>query len=402
MNDRESIRGPRIFNASFKLIILAALVFGGSASLSAQESFPSINAADSEWLRVRTDYLFWWTSGNHLPPLVTTSPNGTPRNQAGVLGALGTQTLFGNGPVDNGTRPGGRAIVTGWLDDDQTTGVEGSFFFAGDDPHSGGYTNQSPGTPILSRPFLNAVSGLQDAELVAYPSVLAGTVTVSGFSEASSASLSLRQNARSGPYGRLDLLGGYRFFRFHDATAIREQLTSTNPGGLVPLGTTTDLTDRFDTANNFNGAELGFAVELNRDMFLFEFQSKVAFGNMQQSTTINGQTITTIPGLLPTVSPGGLLALPTNMGVHKENRFAALSEFGLKGGIRLTPQLTLTSGYTLILVSDVSRTGRHIDTTVNPTQIAGGALVGAPFPQYSSQQSLLWMQGISFGLDYSW
>ena len=45
------------------------------------------------WLRA--DYLMWFTTGTRLPPLVTTSPQGTPANQAGVLGAPGTTILFG-------------------------------------------------------------------------------------------------------------------------------------------------------------------------------------------------------------------------------------------------------------------------------------------------------------------
>lgn len=36
------------------------------------------------WLR--TDYLAWWTNGTKLPPLITTSPTGTPVAEAGVLG----------------------------------------------------------------------------------------------------------------------------------------------------------------------------------------------------------------------------------------------------------------------------------------------------------------------------
>src|SRR5262245_32394939 len=34
---------------------------------------------------VSGEYLLWWTRGVHLPALVTTSPQGTPASDAGVL-----------------------------------------------------------------------------------------------------------------------------------------------------------------------------------------------------------------------------------------------------------------------------------------------------------------------------
>ncbi|MCE9524663.1 MAG: BBP7 family outer membrane beta-barrel protein, partial [Planctomycetales bacterium] len=44
----------------------------------------------------RLEYLMWWGRGQNIPALVTTSPNGTPQNEAGVLGFPNTTTLFGN------------------------------------------------------------------------------------------------------------------------------------------------------------------------------------------------------------------------------------------------------------------------------------------------------------------
>ena len=44
----------------------------------------------------QAEYLLWWIQGNPLPPLVTTSPEGTPQSNAGVLGAAGTGILFGD------------------------------------------------------------------------------------------------------------------------------------------------------------------------------------------------------------------------------------------------------------------------------------------------------------------
>ena len=48
------------------------------------------------WLWLRGEYLAWFADGMDLPPLVTTSPAGTPAGDAGVLGESGTESLYGD------------------------------------------------------------------------------------------------------------------------------------------------------------------------------------------------------------------------------------------------------------------------------------------------------------------
>src|SRR5437016_5621489 len=108
------------------IVIAAALAIGSSPRASAQD------LGDVDWFapdfaplwRVRGEYLGWWTNGNHLPPLVTTSPPGTARLEAGVLGTNGVQTLFGDRFIDTGVRSGGRVTMTRWLEDAEDTAVE--------------------------------------------------------------------------------------------------------------------------------------------------------------------------------------------------------------------------------------------------------------------------------------
>src|SRR5262245_44853218 len=50
------------------------------------------------WLEAEA--LLWWMRGADLPPLVTTSPPGTPLTRAGVLGSPGTEVLFGGNQVN--------------------------------------------------------------------------------------------------------------------------------------------------------------------------------------------------------------------------------------------------------------------------------------------------------------
>src|SRR5882724_7686854 len=73
---------------------------------------------------VRGEYLLWWTKSSILPPLLTTSPLGTPANEAGVLGLPTTEIVFGGSGESSNPRSGGRITVGGWLDCNNTRGVE--------------------------------------------------------------------------------------------------------------------------------------------------------------------------------------------------------------------------------------------------------------------------------------
>jgi hypothetical protein len=126
---------------------------------------------------VEAEYLLWWMKGASVPPLVTSSPAGTPLSQAGVLGAPGTSVLFGGSDVNGGVRSGGRFAVGAWLDDCQTFGVEGGVFFL--ESKSAGLSAASGGNPILARPFTDAVTGRPASELVAFPGVASGNISAS-------------------------------------------------------------------------------------------------------------------------------------------------------------------------------------------------------------------------------
>ena len=129
------------------------------------------------YVSVGVDGLLWWIQGMSLPPLVTTSPAGTPQAQAGVLGTPGVGTLFGGDHVGEDLRGGGQLNVCIWSDrQNPETAIETHFFFLGNSPSN--FTASSNGDPILSRPFFNASTNAQDAELVAFPNVLTGTVNV--------------------------------------------------------------------------------------------------------------------------------------------------------------------------------------------------------------------------------
>src|SRR5262249_20248399 len=77
----------------------------------------------------RAEYLYWWTRGQRIPPLVTTAPATTPEDVRGALGAPGTQILFGGDRLDALGQSGGRFTGGYWLDDCCQWALEGGYFF---------------------------------------------------------------------------------------------------------------------------------------------------------------------------------------------------------------------------------------------------------------------------------
>src|SRR5439155_25542645 len=111
-----------------------------------------------------------------------------------------------------------------------------------------------------SRPFVNALTGLQDVELVSYPGVVAGATTSRVSNSVLGAGVNGISNLCCTPCGRLDLIYGYQYLNIADEVLIRESLTAL-PGSNVPAGTTYLIEDRFRTSNNFHDGLIGLSRE---------------------------------------------------------------------------------------------------------------------------------------------
>lgn len=358
---------------------------------------------------VRLEYLYWFTEGMRIPPLVTTGPSTT---QPGYLGSPGTEILYGGSRVDGYGRSGGRLTAGFWLDCAQTIGLEGDFFALGNGTSY--YSATSNGNPILSRPFFDVRPTLlnQNVEQVASPGTISGTVTGNTYTRFSSAGARFLFNiccgqscynypcfpCLSGPGAwRLDLLVGYRYLNLSDGVMVNEYLSAVSP-----QSGTFNVNDTFTTRNQFNGAEIGTIYSMFRgNRWSLEFIEKVALGNMNELVTINGSTTSVPTGGTATTSPGGLLALGSNIGSYTRNEFAMIPQFGLNLGYQITPRLRALIGYTFLYVSRVARAGDQIDLNVNSTLLPGATPAGdTRYPHFAYQDTDFWAQGLSAGLDY--
>lgn len=363
------------------------------------------------WLR--GEYLYWWTKGMEVPPIVTTSPMGTAQTEAGILGEAGTQILFGNGEILGDERPGGRLRIGKWLGDRRVVGIEGEYFRLEDDSTT--YLAQSDGTTILTVPFFNLnprdplnpalfAPAREDAFLIGFPNTIAGSIGIDASTALDSASARLlvdlcQLGAPCKSKHRVDFLVGYRHMTLDDHLNLRAQLSSLNRTNQA-----FDIRDHFAAENEFNGVEMGAQWQTKWNRISLEMLSKIALGNVNQVVTIDGSTLLTQLGTGTTIHPGGLFAQRTNAGRYERNEFAVIPELGVTIGFNVTEKLRATLGYAFIYWSRVLRAGDQIDREINQDLLAPEAIpfTGPDRPAFAYQATDFWMQGFSVGFDYRW
>lgn len=337
------------------------------------------------------ELLLWWMKGTHMPPLVTTSPNGTARPDAGVLDNPDTSVLFGNSIAGKDMQVGGRVTMGWWIDGSHNFGVEGQFFALGGDSTT--FFANSTGDPILGVPFFNATLPGEDALLVAYPGVSQGKVRVNFDNDLFGAQALGRIMMHRDQLRRVDLLAGYQFLRLDDDLRLNTVITSTDPLSPIPIGTTLDTFDRFRGRNEFHGGVVGLAGSMARGCWSLNGTAKVGLGNMRETVVIQGTQTVTIPNSPGTTTGSGLFAQASNIGTRTQDSFCFIPELTLSLRYHFTDALAVSVGYNLIWISDVVLGADHLDRVVDLSQASGR-------PAFAFDETDYWAQGINFGLHY--
>jgi hypothetical protein len=337
------------------------------------------------------EYLLWWGKGSHAPPLVTTSPQGTPLPDAGRIGAPGTTVLSGDGLLGNKVQSGGRFTLGLWLDPEHDVGLAGNFTLLGGDSVNQTF-GPSTGDPILVRPFFNALLSQQDGFVAAYPGLSQGSINVNYDSRVYAAESYLRIMLERDRNRRVDLIAGYQFFQMNDQLSITSNSTTTT-------GFTFDVFDRFKTQNNFHGGQLGLRGEMMRDRWSLNGLARVAYGNMHQQVDIAGGTTVSNPPAPGSSLNGGLLAQPTNIGSYSRDRGVFIPELNMNLVYHHNANLSFSFGYNILWISNVVTSGEQIDYRVNPSQLTG-PLVGPARPAFNFNDQTYWLQGMNFGINW--
>jgi len=357
---------------------------------------------DRSGLLVEADLAIGWISGSQAPALVTTSDPSTPRDEAGVLSNPTTEILFGNSLVQTEHRTGGRFRVSQRLKKEGAFGFYAGAFYLADGDDDVSFSSNQAGLPILGRPFLNSNTLLPDAQLVSFPNVLVGQVGVRTASEVYLGDIGLSTAFIHDQDLELDLHAGYRYIAFRDALYIRENLTSTDSGGVIPMDTTFIVQDEFSALNQFHGGTLGLSLLNRAKQWSYGVQSNVSLGGLVRTLKTSGSTDVTIPGLPTDQYAGGLLALPTNIGNYTSTKFVAVPEIRLHANRHITSKLSLNFGYNVLLLPQTWRAAEQTDLTVNNSQIGGGTLSGLSRPEFRGASSDIWIQTLSLGMGINW
>jgi Putative beta barrel porin-7 (BBP7) len=348
------------------------------------------------------DGLIGWIQRTTLPPLVTTSLPGTSQNTAGVLGQSTTSILF-QGPVNDDGRGGFRLGTGYWFDCEHTLGIDAGFWMLGSDSTS--FAAASNGDPILARPFFNALTGKQDAQLIAFPSTI---ISTTGAVKATASSgdyydwhVDLLGNLVNNCWCRLDGLLGYRYFHYNEGLRVGTAI-SPSGNGIVP-GTEIVTVDQFETKNLFNGIDFGVKTRLTWCDWSLDLLAKAAVGDVVRDVDIRGSQIVTVPGANTVQNTGGLLALKSNIGHHTSNDWTILPEFGATLNWQVCCHVKVSAGYSFLLLEDIARAAEQVDLRVNPNLLPGpgSSTAGPPLPAFNLNKGDVWIQTLSLGMEIS-
>jgi hypothetical protein len=192
---------------------------------------------------------------------------------------------------------------------------------------------------------------------------------------------------------KITALIGYRYLHASDGLAMP---FAQNAGGISIVGN-----DAFHARTDFHGIDLGLTGEWGRGPWSLEWRGKIALGADLTRADIGGTTSVTAGGIT-TVFPGGLHALPSNIGGTSQTRFAAVPELSLKAAYRIAPHWQFLAGYDVLYWTGVQRAGGLIDTTINPGLIPPGGGGGSQRPQTALNTQSLLAQGLTLGVRYNY
>jgi hypothetical protein len=369
---------------------------------------------------VDANYLFAWLQAGHAPILATTTVAGLPRGLAGVEGIPGNAALFGGGSISGSDRPGALIRAGYVLDSECRQGIELGWVMIGRAGDT--FTATSNGSRVLARPFFNTVTSTDDADLVAFPGLLAGSIHVRTASELFGGEVNYRcalSCATCGGIGccgggcggggcgcgergcmadsglTVDALIGYRGLCYKDKVVI--DTTTRNLDGTIvsnrPL-----VHDSFYSRTMFNGGQVGFEGRYERGGFFFDGRAVGAIGVAGTRVDVTGFS-NVVNGATTTRSQIGLLAARTNHGFFQDEDLGFVGELGLKAGYRVNEHLSLSVGYTVLYLSSVVRSGDLIDKAVNTTQIPPATLSGPNRPALLIQNQDIFAHGLSLGAE---
>lgn len=361
------------------------------------------------------EYLLGWiTHGPLGVPLITTGP---AVEKGGALTSPGTIVLFGNRDLDFRMLNGLRLEAGKFLDEDNRYSLDVSGFYYLPRHVRYNVRSDANGLPVLGRPVFNVSENDEDVFQLAFPLTdpdapfsLIGSSSVDAQVQIFGAEVNGRWHSYCRKRLHTEVLVGFRTIHLNESLLIRDgSATLFDDSGLnfkaTPLIAGDILIDQdyFETNNRFYGFQVGGKLRWELDKAYFDLFGKVGLGITDQQVRIEGMS-TLLSTLGNQSTPGGILALPSNMGDHNRQVFGAVPEVGVNMGVDVSDHLRLKVGYSCLCWSGVVRPGSQIDRAVNPVQIPtdqnfGGA-IGAPRPEFQFRETVFFLQSFNFGVEF--
>jgi len=369
----------------------------------------------------KAEYLNWWMRDASVGSiLATTSRTPNLANNFGALGQSGTEILFGPGEYDLGHLQGGRLTAGFTLPFFFPVEVSGFWLNKKNDLFSA-RSDGGPNSLLIARPVFLTQLHQQGAFNAGFPAGLAANIAVAGsFAIKTSTNLwgidpSVFFHVGSSDVLSVDFFLGYKYAELREYwqflgtdTALLGTFLPFNGGAVGPGGTTAAF-DQFSTLNRFNGGQIGMRTGLSLWQFNLSADTKLAMGPTSQRVDVQGNssaTTTLTPLTVSNFAPGGILALPSNIGRTGGNRFSIIPELDLNLGVQITRQFRLFAGYDIMYWSSVVRPSdqlnNNIDSRQAPTDVAFAPGFRGTQPPSSFHRTDFWAQGFSVGFLFGW
>ena len=319
----------------------------------------------------------FWPEGQNLPELV----------------ASGVGPLFGGQDVLQEAVQGIRGEFGTFFGPNERDGVLLRFFDVGNNALS--FNSMQDPAQVVQRPFL-AVPGLTDETIaINSPGLTTGALNANISSEVYGGDILFRHLISRNHSSRAEFLAGYQTARLADDLSIVSRTE------LLPTpNVVSELEDRFETTNRFNGLALGLSGALQDRSWSLSGMVKLGLGNMERSVGIDGSSIVTVPNPGGSVSStnNGLLARASNNGSYTSSTFVVSPELNLSLGYRITRGLDATLGYTYLGLPKVARVADQLDPALQSN--LSNPLVGPVRPSFELLESNFSLHSLSYGLQF--
>jgi hypothetical protein len=360
------------------------------------------------------DYVLW-TIPNHQARV----PVGAA-SAGSVVNFTGVDTL-GDEHLDRRIESGARFAVGGWLTEPTPwvpggqlpcLGIEARGFFVGQ--RSVSFTDGQSSN--LVRPFFDLNNAQPSAVIVAAPGVASGNISGTAKENLYGAEANVWKTLHfdyTSFVCSVEGMVGLRYLDLNETIDLnRFSSFISNPPGLPPgfslAGSTISEQESFATRNQFWGGQVGIRGRLFFEKLIMTGAFQLGLGNTNEEITILGSQTRTFPGGATVVSPGALLALPSNIGRFHENKFTQVPQFDANVACPVTSYLTVSLGFTSLYWSRVVKPADQVDRVVDITQIPNfpGAVTATPTgqarPAVPFNQSTLWLFGTVINAELRW